>query len=79
MKHRGREQNPSAFDEIQDFERNIFLNTQWKAFEPAQSARLEFSETLSRIDAFLRPIYESIFENVDWTASWSCEERKWDI
>ena len=78
LNHRGREQSPSAFDEIRDFESNIFLNTQWKAFEPAQSAGLEFSEALSRIDAFLRPIYESIFEDVDWTAFWSCEEQKWD-
>lgn len=79
LKHRGREQNPSAFDEIQDFESNIFLNTQWKAFEPAQSTGLEFSEALRRIDAFLRPIYEIILKNADWAAFWNCAARKWDI
>ena len=27
--HRGREQNPTAFEEIRDFKNNSFLNTQW--------------------------------------------------
>lgn len=79
LKHRGREQNPTAFEEIRDFENNAFLNTQWKAFEPAQIAELEFSEALVRLEVFLKPVYESILENTDWTASWICEDRKWNI
>lgn len=78
LKHRGREQNPTAFEEIRDFENNSFLNTQWKAFEPAQTAGLEFSEALVRLESFLKPVYESILENTDWVASWICEGRKWD-
>lgn len=79
LKHRGREENPAAFEEIRDFENNVFLNTQWKAFEPAQSVGLEFSETLVRLETFLKPVYKSILENTDWAASWICEDRKWNI
>jgi len=77
LKHRGRELSLSAFEEIRDFESNIFLNTQWKAFEPAQNAGLEFSKSLARLEIFLKPIYESILDNTDWVASWICEEGKW--
>lgn len=79
LKHRGREENPTAFEEIRDFENNVFLNTQWKAFEPAQSAGLEFSEALVRLETFLKPVYKSILENTDWAASWICEDRKWNV
>ena len=79
LKHRGREENPAAFEEIRDFENNVFLNTQWKAFGPAQSAGLEFSEALVRLETFLKPVYKSILENTDWAASWICEDRKWNI
>lgn len=79
LKHRGREENPAAFEEIRDFENNVFLNTQWKAFEPAKSAGVEFSEALVRLETFLKPVYKSILENTDWAASWICEDRKWNI
>ena len=79
LKHRSREYNPNAFEEIQDFEKNVFLNTQWKAFEPAKNAGLEFTEALGRLDSFLKPIYESILEDTEWTASWNSKEQKWYI
>ena len=78
-KHRGREENPAAFEEIRDFENNVSLNTQWKAFEPAQSAGLEFSEALVRLETFLKSVYETILGNTDWAASWICEDREWNI
>ena len=77
LKHRGREQNPAAFEEIRDFENNAFLNTQWKVFEPAQTAGLEFSEALARLEIFLKPVYESILENREWNAAWICADNTW--
>lgn len=79
LSHRGRELNPSAFEEIRDFENNVFLSTQWKAFEPARNAGLEFSEVLTRLESFMKPVYESILDNSDWAAVWICEERRWDF
>lgn len=77
LKHRSREHNPSAFEEILDFQNNVFLNTQWKSFEPAQAAGLGFSEVLVQLNAFLKPVYQSILEGTDWEASWICEDRSW--
>lgn len=77
LKHRGRSQNPGAFDEIRKFEYNAFLNTQWKAFEPAKNAGLEFSEVLHRLDAFLKPVYESLLASQSWNSTWICTEKKW--
>ncbi len=77
LKHRGRELNPAVFDEIRKFDSNTFLNTQWRAFEPAQNAGLEFSEALRRLEIFLRPVYESILENSSWNADWLCTDKTW--
>lgn len=77
LKHRGREQNPDAFEEIRNFENNAFLNTQWKAFEPAQAVGLEFSEAVVRLETFLKPVYESILENREWDAAWICADKTW--
>jgi len=79
LSHRGRELNPSAFEEIRDFENSVFLNTQWNTFEPARNAGLEFSEALIRLDTFLKPVYESILDNSGWTAAWICEKQQWDL
>ena len=40
LKHRGREQNLAAFEEIRGFNDDVFLNTQWRAFESAKAAGL---------------------------------------
>ena len=77
LNHRGREQNINAFSEIREFNKNVFLNKQWKAFEPAQNAGLEFSEALQRLDAFLKPVYESILKNKEWNGYWNCIDKKW--
>lgn len=77
LKHRGRELNPVIFDEIREFDSNTFLNTQWRAFEPAQSAGLEFSEALRRLEIFLKPVYESILEDSSWNADWLCTDKMW--
>lgn len=77
LTHRSREKNPAAFEDIRDFENNPFLNTQWRSFEPAQNAGLEFSEALVRLENFLKPVYESILNGTDWTALWICEEQRW--
>lgn len=45
--HRGRTADPQAFEKILHFNESHFLNTQWKAFEPARSAGLSFDEVLS--------------------------------
>lgn len=77
LKHRGRELNPVIFDEIREFDSSTFLNTQWRAFEPAQSAGLEFSEALRRLEMFLKPVYESILEDSSWNADWLCTDKMW--
>lgn len=77
LKHRGRELNTVIFDEIREFDSNTFLNTQWRAFEPAQSAGLEFSEALRRLEIFLKPVYESILEDSSWNADWLCTDKMW--
>lgn len=69
--------NQAAFEDIRDFENNPFLNIQWRSFEPAQNAGLEFSEALVRLENFLKPVYESTLNGTDWTASWICEEQRW--
>ena len=40
-------------------------------------AQEEFSEALVRLENFLKPVYESILNGTDWTASWICEEQRW--
>ena len=77
LKHRGRELNPVIFDEIREFDSSTFLNTQWRAFGPAQSAGLEFSEALRRLEIFLKPVYESILEDSSWNADWLCTDKMW--
>ena len=77
LKHRGRTLNPNAFDEIRGFSKNTFLNTQWKAFEPAKDTGLEFNTTLSRLETFLKPVYESVLESKELNAKWSCTSEKW--
>lgn len=77
LKHRSRELNPVIFDEIREFDSSTFLNTQWRAFEPAQNAGLEFSEALRRLEMFLKPVYESILEDSSWNADWLCTDKMW--
>lgn len=77
LKHRGRELNPTVFDEIRGFDSNSFLNTQWRAFEPAQNEGLGFSEAVRRLEIFLKPVYESILEGNSWNAGWICADKIW--
>ena len=77
LMHRGRELTATVFDEIREFDHNTFLNTQWRAFEPAQNTGLEFSEALRRLEIFLQPVYERILEGSNWNADWLCTNKMW--
>lgn len=77
MEHRGRELDANAFGEIAKFVHNDFLNTQWKAFEPAKDTGLTFEEALERMDVFLKPAFESIISGVDFQKEWHCDTKEW--
>lgn len=64
LTYRDRELTVDAFEDIAEFRNDVFLNTQWKAFEPAKKSDLSFHDALDRIYVFLEPVYQSIIRNV---------------
>lgn len=77
LAHRNRELPADVFAEIEDFKNNAALNTQWKAFDPAQEAGLLFDDALDRLVAFLEPIYLNILSKTDYDKHWICESKTW--
>lgn len=77
LEHRNRALPEDVFSEIAGFVDSEFLNTRWKAFEPAKVVGLEFKSTLNRIDEFLKPVYEAVRVNVIFERQWSCNDKKW--
>ena len=63
LTYRDRELTVDAFEDIAEFRNDVFLNTQWKAFEPAKKSDLSFHDALDRIYVFLEPVYQSIIRN----------------
>jgi predicted nucleotidyltransferase component of viral defense system len=75
--HRGHVLEKESFERISAFATNSFLLTQWKNFEPAKEANLDFEVALRRIHEFLEPLVLAIIEKKNFKKQWSCSERKW--
>ncbi|MDD3401972.1 MAG: nucleotidyl transferase AbiEii/AbiGii toxin family protein [Hespellia sp.] len=75
--HRGHALRRGEFEKIAVFADNQFLSTQWKAFEPAKEAELNFQETLDRIHIFMEPVIISIIDGQTFDKKWTCKEKKW--
>jgi hypothetical protein len=78
LEHRERVLEIESFERISAFATNSFLLTQWKNFEPAKDAELDFDVALHRILEFLEPLVLAIIEAKDFPKQWSCTERKWE-
>lgn len=75
--HRLHELNKEAFVRISAFAANPFLSQQWRNYEPAIEAGLEFGEALDRIHNFIEPVAFSIIDEEEFTLLWSCADRHW--
>ncbi len=53
---------------------------QWNAFKKriASKEELEFFEVIDRLIKFLKPIYDSIIENKEFTLTWNLQECLWE-
>ena len=76
-RHRGRILEQDAFSRIRGFSNNSFLEMQWRRFEPAKEAGLEFSEALRRLNQFLHPVYDAILKEEEFDFQWSCSQKSW--
>ena len=77
LNHRKRELTEDVFMDIADFRKNRFLNTQWQAFEPVKVTELAFDDVVNRLEIFLKPIYQSILQEIEYNRRWSCESKLW--
>lgn len=75
--HRLHELNKEAFVRIAAFAANPFLRQQWRNYEPAMDAGLEFEEALNRIHNFIEPVAFSIIDAEEFPMLWSCADRQW--
>jgi predicted nucleotidyltransferase component of viral defense system len=76
--HRGRVLERESFERILAFATNSFLLIQWRNFEPAKEANLDFKAVLYRIHEFFEPLVVAIIENKDFPKQWNCAKRKWE-
>jgi hypothetical protein len=67
-----------SFERILAFATNSFLLIQWRNFEPAKEANLDFKAVLYRIHDFFEPLVVAIIENKDFPKQWNCAKRKWE-
>lgn len=53
---------------------------QWNAFKKRISSKeeLEFFEVIDKLIKFLKPIYQSIIENKEFSLTWNLEEGLWE-
>ena len=77
MAHREHELYEGALERMKKFGENIFLLTQWKAFEPAKEVELSLETVVEALAVFLTPVIVSIMENTAFDKHWSNSERKW--
>ena len=68
---------PTVF--TNEFKESKEKKHQWNAFKKriASKEELEFFEVIDRLVKFLKPIYDSIIENKEFTLTWSIEEYLW--
>jgi hypothetical protein len=68
----------NSFDRISAFSDNTFLSAQWTRFQPSIQVQLpEFVSILSRLKAFLQPVFEASIEEREFFMDWSAEQKKW--
>ncbi|WP_139903937.1 nucleotidyl transferase AbiEii/AbiGii toxin family protein [Clostridium thermarum] len=62
-----------------DFRESKEKKQQWKAFKKRISSKeeLEFFEVIDRLVKFLKPIYDSIIENKEFSLTWNLQEGRW--
>ncbi len=77
LNHRKRELMKDAFIDIDDFRENVFLLTQWRAFEPARATELAFADVIDRLKLFLEPLYQSVLQGIEYNRQWDCESKQW--
>lgn len=77
LEHRQRNSDADVFKIITGFVDNEFLNIQWRAFEPARNMKLEFKTVLNQMDIFLKPIYDAVLGQKEFTLRWDCKYKHW--
>jgi predicted nucleotidyltransferase component of viral defense system len=78
IQHRGTVYEANSFDRISAFSDNTFLSAQWTRFQPSIQVQLpEFVSILSRLKAFLQPVFEASIEEREFFMDWSAEQKKW--
>lgn len=77
LAHRNRAIPENAFERILSFDQNSFLLAQWASFKPAKETGLTFTEALTRIGVFIRPVFEAVVTEQPMTGRWISEKVKW--
>ncbi len=67
----------NAFERILSFDQSSFLMTQWASFKPAKETGLTLTEALTRINVFIRPVFESVVTEQPMTVHWISEKVEW--
>ena len=78
LKHRRHSLKAEILGRIQAFDKNQFLQRQWKAFVPAKEAMLEFTVVLNTALQFLKPVADSLINNDSFNQHWNSSKRAWE-
>lgn len=80
LRHRGTPYDISRFNRIGALDQDADMQVKWRYFQRnVRDTGPIFIEVLQGIDAFLRPVFESMGQNDEFCATWSASDMKWII
>jgi predicted nucleotidyltransferase component of viral defense system len=78
IQHRKTPYDIDSFNKIVKFKENTFLNTQWINYSKSLKMDLpSFNVVINEIETFLKPIFDSIVNNIDFTQHWDNLTHAW--
>lgn len=78
LQHRKTIYDENSFTRIISFESNPILTAQWVRYQPLINMELpDFFTVLKGIEKFLRPIFDAIIQDDEFSMNWHAEKRNW--
>lgn len=80
LQHRGTSYEKDSLEQIKAFDKNKFLQTLWKNYNPGPGLeKPDFSSVLVQIDRFIGPVYEAILKENEFWGMWSPKDSIWKM
>ncbi|MCL2719313.1 MAG: nucleotidyl transferase AbiEii/AbiGii toxin family protein [Lachnospiraceae bacterium] len=78
LKNRGTAYERDSFKRIVQLADDIDMQIKWKYFlKNIKNESLNFMDVITKIEVFLKPVYEAIVEEIEWDKVWNCEKQHW--